>query len=501
MNVSNSTPVANQSVPIRAARKWTVWRVLRWVVCIYLMAQAVWLAILYIDRQMTFARNGKMLIEVINETDRLDPRWRWEEMQADCPAIPPEQNSAIVLARIREFLPDDGKDRLGVKRADGSEFFTDIPENQLPGEEDGRLLAKLLEDQREAVRLARPLAEMPRGQHDVQIEDNPLHTRIPHTYGTRSVCRLLALEAESHLLNGDSREALRCVRGILHAGASLRDDPSLISQLVRIAGRSMAVKTVGRVLALSEPTAGLAELQEQLDRERKEDLMRVAIRGERAFQHRLYCNIESDKLPLFDAMDVDGPRRKKGTLDGFHAWRYQPHVPFNHAITLQICNRALEANGRPWHERLGAMERIPLAAGQVDLNRIELPAYEREIVLVQMFFPPLIKTVESAARDQARLRCAMVAVACERYRIRQNHWPHALEEIPRDLLAELPTDPYDGLPLRRKQTDDGLIVYSVGPNLLDNRGNLKDHAMAGDDADIGFRLWNTNKRRLPAKNE
>ena len=66
------------------------------------------------------------------------------------------------------------------------------------------------------------------------------------------------------------------------------------------------------------------------------------------------------------------------------------------------------------------------------------------------------------------------------------------------LLREVPADPFDGKPLRCKRTDDGLIVYAVGPDGEDHGGKLDRKNPAGKGNNMGFQLWDVNKRRQPA---
>jgi hypothetical protein len=348
------------------------------------------------------------------------------------------------------------------------------------------------------------LADYPRGHHDLKLAENPVKTRLPHSQALRKVYLLLSLEAESRALAGDNHEAIRCVHGILHTAASIRDEPTLISQLIRAAGRRVAVNKANRILALGVPDEELAELQDHFDRERKEDLMAVAIRGERAMFHRFCQNIEAGKLNMFEALDRGGGPVERSD---FHNWRYKPHVSYNHALGLRLCNQALEISKLTWGARQAAMDGLPM------------PAHERETAMFHLLFTQLMSDrsvfsgIQAAAvRDQALLRCAVVGIACERYRLEYQEWPATLETIPRDLLSELPDDPYSGKPLRYRHTEDGVVVYSVGPNLADDGGDLEERpalvAMDKDDnglprlrvgvrpGDIGFRLWNPNRRGL-----
>jgi hypothetical protein len=99
----------------------------------------------------------------------------------------------------------------------------------------------------------------------------------------------------------------------------------------------------------------------------------------------------------------------------------------------------------------------------------------------------------------ARLRCASVALAAERYRRQQAHWPQSLADlVPRHLKA-VPLDPFDGKPLRYRRTDTGAIIYSVGEDGRDDGGDTQPRPGKSVPRDIVFTLWNVDQRRQPPK--
>lgn len=70
------------------------------------------------------------------------------------------------------------------------------------------------------------------------------------------------------------------------------------------------------------------------------------------------------------------------------------------------------------------------------------------------------------------------------------------------LLAGVPGDPYNGQPLQSKLPRGGMIIYSVGPDRVDDGGMVQrriDH-VAGQrnhpprGTDQGFRLWDVPAR-------
>jgi hypothetical protein len=87
----------------------------------------------------------------------------------------------------------------------------------------------------------------------------------------------------------------------------------------------------------------------------------------------------------------------------------------------------------------------------------------------------------------------------ERYRLANGRWPEALEQLLPQFLPELPVDPYDRKPLRFKRLDDGVLIYSLGPDGKDDGGKIDRQKYTFPGSDMGFRLWNSARRRqLPA---
>jgi hypothetical protein len=74
------------------------------------------------------------------------------------------------------------------------------------------------------------------------------------------------------------------------------------------------------------------------------------------------------------------------------------------------------------------------------------------------------------ATDTALTRCARVVVAVERYRFEHHGLPDRAESLVPALLDSPPVDPFSGGTLRYVRAADGYMVYSVGPDRIDNGG-------------------------------
>ena len=94
-------------------------------------------------------------------------------------------------------------------------------------------------------------------------------------------------------------------------------------------------------------------------------------------------------------------------------------------------------------------------------------------------------------------RTLLAAIAAERYRIAFDRWPSSVKELVPDFVDTVPIDPYDGMPLRMRKVKDGLIIYSVGTNLIDDGGKIATPPGVIDPLDVGIQMWNPAKRRQP----
>jgi hypothetical protein len=121
-------------------------------------------------------------------------------------------------------------------------------------------------------------------------------------------------------------------------------------------------------------------------------------------------------------------------------------------------------------------------------------------VLAGLMVPGVTKVMESVRRKQAIVRCAVTALAAERFRQKEGRWPERLAELTPEFLKEAPVDPFDGTLLRIKRVEDGLVIYSVGPDGTDSEGEMDRKDPKREGTDLGFRLWDVGRRGLPSQN-
>ncbi|MHC5542922.1 hypothetical protein ACYOEI_32260, partial [Singulisphaera rosea] len=303
------------------------------------------------------------------------------------------------------------------------------------------------------------------------------------------VARLLDFDVTARVQDGDADGALESCHALLNVGRSLGDEPFSISQLVRIAESFFATRAVMRTLARGEPSEeALAIMQGSLTDEFNEPILLHGLRGERAVFYELFSKLDRGELTLGQL--AGGPWSPSViTHRGHLMYRY------NQGICLNFMNRAIAIGKKPVHEQppLWAQWRAdtsPKTKSQID---------KLSGMLAYLMIPAMDAFAHAQDRRRASLGACVVTIAAERYRRARGRWPESIESIEEALSITLPQDPCAPRPFHLKRTVDGLLVYSVGPDGLDDGGNLTiPKSFDAKNYDIGFRLWDVpQRRRLP----
>src|SRR6266516_4850605 len=99
-----------------------------------------------------------------------------------------------------------------------------------------------------------------------------------------------------------------------------------------------------------------------------------------------------------------------------------------------------------------------------------------------MLLPALGNANLKQAENAARLRVAQTVFAVERYRLANpSRLPASLDDLKPAFLTSVPTDPFDGQPLRyKKRSANSYVVYSVGKDRQDDDGIEKKPGATSD---------------------
>jgi hypothetical protein len=416
------------------------------------------------------------LAQKMEELDRTDPGWRLADLEAARPEVPEAKNSAHVIVAARKLLP-----RSGWRPVELANLLHRLVPNQRLTPEQAERLANDLDAVGPAVREARRLKDMPRGRHRLDIGGNPLGFLLPDQQETRSIASLLRDDALRRTHERDMKGALESCRGVLNAGRSLDDEPTGISQLIRIACVLVACDCLERVLAQGEAEEeDLAAMQALLELEDRHPTLLILCRGERALSHATFEGLERGTINLSDLGQGGGDLKRR-----FSYWWAARQVRGEHPHMLELLTQRVEAARLPLHEQ-----------GEADRQfTATMRALPERAALTRLLVPALEKFSDAARRKAALVRSAIVLVAVERYRRAHDRWPRKLADLTPKYLAAVPLDPYDGKPLRFRRLPDGVVIYSVGPDLVDHGGTLDRENPLRPGTDLGCQLWDVSKRR------
>lgn len=115
--------------------------------------------------------------------------------------------------------------------------------------------------------------------------------------------------------------------------------------------------------------------------------------------------------------------------------------------------------------------------------RSELPAGRsghRKGLLTSLMEPTMTNLFEVLGREEAQDECARAAVAMTRYRLDHGKLPSRLYELVPKYLEAIPADPFNGQPVRLVVKKDQWIIYSVGPDGVDDAGVEYNTSGKGD---------------------
>jgi hypothetical protein len=428
------------------------------------------------------SRARDRLARIMADLDENDPGWRLEELEAARPTPPEESNSARTVVAVHRMLPKGALDYKVMEPLDNLP-----PPPELLDKTRADLLQRELKLVASALPLARSLAEKPDGRHQLTFGPNPLNTLLTDQQHSRTVFNLLRYDALDLAQQGDPKGSLRSCQAIVNAARSLDDEPVIISQLIRIAGIAVAGGAIERTLALGEPPVeDLSRLQKLLEEEDAHRTLLVALRGERAIQHKLFTGMSNGAIDLEAS---PGGGTGSGLTGLFSGWTQKNLARREHPDMLEILGRAIAVARLPEGEQ---------AAGEKEVDDAIL-ALPRTLVLTRLLMPAIRKFGAAARRKLAMVRCLKVLVALEQYRREKGAWPPKLENLTPKLLKRVPLDPFNGKLLRYRPVADGVIVYSVGPDGTDNGGNIDRTKPLDPGTDLGFQLWDVKHRRQPAK--
>jgi hypothetical protein len=460
------------SIPGKAKRRWLLPAILFLVITLPLAISLIWYASYRISKT--------------SAVNRLEARIRARgepltlaDVAATYPPIRDEDNGALVLTRLwEEDNPElwrafrEGKPSLPERRVvhyDRALPFFGAEAMHMGRTEalsaTNRLAAEnYLKDQQSHLETVRQALQYPHFRFPIQLT-NGYAALLPHLTEIKEEAtkfRILALCAADR---GDVDGAISAFEDIARCGQTLASEPTLISQLVRIACYRMVLDDLERLLSghVLNPSQ-LERVDSLLDQFQMKGALRISFIMDRATDLAVF-DLSPEGLSQLElwgsgeeGMGTRGYRLGMGVLTA---------TGLKDADRLLILETLTEGIALADRDDPDSLERCEQLFPDAAEKAREFPPRIFSAILL----PALGKATVRFAGFEARRRAAKTAIAVERYRL-----AHA-GKIPEDLATLVPEfqsqvlkDPFDGESLRFHPLEKGFVVYSIGVNRIDDEG-------------------------------
>ena len=404
----------------------------------------------------------------------------FEEIEQLRKEIPDEINGALLLTDLTDDLKAMGEQRWDVDRGvlifghdDDSKhgFFQGIPRFRVDASR------AFLAERRDLIEKLLVLRDRPTGRYDFEVGATAIHTLIPQMPTARLAGKLAYLESMVALFDGDLSRAIDATRVLASISGTLNEHPTVIGRFVQNAIDALtkrAVENTLRAIEPDEPT--LRALTAVIDRRLAACTMKWALLGERAFFLATCEDVAAGRLSMMQLSTGGAVVPSLRVLPDFLILQ-------NKTTGVEMLTRLVEATDDP--------PALMKAANGIDAEVPKLPITQ---FIVRTLMPSLSRAVTLHLRLTSELQCARLGLAAERFRMNTGRLPVSLDELVPDYVDEIPSDPFDGAAMRFAQTDQGIVIYSVDEDLVDDGGLVERQSQKPYVRDSGFRLFKPQHR-------
>lgn len=414
------------------------------------------------------------------------------------PQIPDSENGGVIYAKVlsdlKDYRDNEKKEQHQLQVGpSGSRQYTD---EELAWSVDASASAVVRElpgSWNAARRYVRPVQEMlpmlddaaakPQCRFKTNWKDWP-STVFPYYSQLRGLTLTLGVNACVDAKDGKMDAAVRSLTAGYKLTDSIKDDPTIIAMLVRVAIFAIDSATLKNTASYGHidkvQARKLYDLLSGFDT-RSQGVL--ALKGERACGTWMFKRIAgSHGRELVAGFTPDEAPAFLLRVSPTYAWRpmlYKDEMRYLDLMDQAISNATYlyrDAEARHLGERLEA-------------KICSVPAYSP----ISRFLTPVF-TKAMAKRDEATaaVNGDQIFLALLAYKDTFGEYPESLKELRAKLGWQLKEDPFSGKDFIYKRQGSGFLLYSIGGNMRDDKGlSIHDHKGPSSDSpydDISWRM-------------
>jgi hypothetical protein len=383
------------------------------------------------------------------------------ELNVWYPAVPDAENAAMVMTQAFALLQT-----FQDSRSNQLASFKLPPRGQPLSDGDRQLLQAYIDMNKPALAKAREAFSLPRSRYPVDTTSGP-YTLLPHLSQIKRLAQLTQMDMVLAQSSGATTQATASVISLFKIARTLNEEPLLISQLVRTAILRMAVTSLERRLGGDGLTGAEAkEIAKALAGGVTTDWLTRALIGERAIAIPTFRVSSAEIARVAQADQPSSELAGSRPLSG-----RQPALIRLTGFLERDLNFYLQA----METNITLVQQLPprsLALTNIN-DQLCQTALRKKFFLSTMMLPSLSKVTVRQAETFTYLELAQAALAVERFRSSQARLPASLDELVPRFLPLVPSDPFDGAPVRYRRLPKGYVIYSVDVDGKDDGGREK----------------------------
>ena len=288
---------------------------------------------------------------------------------------------------------------------------------------------------------------------------------LPHLGWLLDCTRLLAADAALQAFEGNPGEAIEDLLAGMKLAGALAHEPTLLSQLVRVAMDGIVCSTVEQAIHGEDLTPELSgRLIEYASQASRREAFANSLSGEGLSGLHAFDEVRTGDLGWagmrLDELRAGGRERRadlaQSTMDSFMLHAYgsvfaRPLLNMEEASYADLMGRMGDAARLPFYEAKPLLDEI---GKDID----DLP---RSSLVSRMTLLALPRQVGAQARHEARLDLMRVGLAVEQYHAQNGTYPQTLDAIAPAVGGAVPLDPFTGKPFVYQPSDDSFTLHSV----------------------------------------
>lgn len=322
-------------------------------------------------------------------------------------------------------------------------------------------------------------------EQDAGFADMLIGVLLPHLAEFRHASRLLVGDARLAEEQGDFARAAANLAAIFGIARHAEENRTLIGQLVAAATRVTACRAIVAMLERSGAAFDDDSLRELAGAVASvpEASLRLDMASERLMFEDVVQRMYSDDgegdgvfIPWafadFAPLITGTPRGSDENLAPI-ALAVGPlaYLAPSRRETIEQHRRwmsAIEEDGhRPWWDGRRTVDRVEQEVLFPDGGSRSLAGGN---LLLGLLLPAVSKAGDNLAAQRFELDGAAIAIALARFHRARGEWPDSLEALVPEFLPTLPLDPETALPYRYELLAAGPMVWSTGPDGIDDGG-------------------------------